>query len=45
MYLTVFMVPPSTLLTLLACWMTGAAIILGLFMLNRRRLLREHASE
>ena len=29
MYLTVFMVSPSTLLTLVACWMTGAAIILG----------------
>ncbi len=38
--LTVFMVQPSTLFMLAACWLTGALTIVSLFLLNRRRLLR-----
>jgi hypothetical protein len=46
MSLTVFMISPSTLLTLAAFWFTGAAIIVTLFLLNHRRLQRsEHPSE
>jgi hypothetical protein len=42
--LTVFMISPSTLFMLAATWLTGAAIIAGLFLLNRRRLLRNERS-
>lgn len=46
MSLTVFMISPATLLMLVGFWLTGAAIIVSLFLLNRRRLLRnEQASE
>lgn len=44
MQLTVFMVPSSTLFVLVSCWLTGAALIVTLFMLNRRRL-RQHEAE
>jgi hypothetical protein len=43
MSLTVFMVTPTTLLMLAGFWLTGAAIIASLFLLNRRRL--QHADD
>lgn len=46
MSLTVFMISPSTLLMLVAFWLTGAAVIVSLFLLNHRRLQRnEQPSE
>ena len=46
MSLTVFMISPATLLMLVTFWFTGAALIVSLFLLNRRRLLRaEQESE
>jgi hypothetical protein len=42
MYLTVFMIPASTLFTLASLWLMGASVIVTLFMLNHRRLRGAH---
>lgn len=39
MSLTIFMITPSSLLMFAALWLTGAAMILGLFLYNHRRIL------
>jgi len=41
MQLTVFMIPSSTLLLLATCWLTGATVIVTLFLLNHRRILND----
>ena len=45
MSLTIFMISPATLFMLAAFWLTGAAVIVSLFLLNHRRLQRsaQHA--
>ena len=39
MSLTIFMITPATLFMLTALWLTGAAMIIGLFLYNHRRIL------
>jgi hypothetical protein len=38
MSLTILMISPTELFVLVGCWLTGAAIIVGLFLANRHRL-------
>lgn len=45
MSLTVFMIHPIELLVLVGCWLAGAALIVALFLFNRRRLLAAEVSE